>query len=48
MEGATETLRRLFELMPHDLDTVLILDEMYRDTHRFDDLLTLTSCISKL
>ena len=33
VEGATETLRRLFELMPHDLDTVLILDEMYRDTH---------------
>ena len=37
-DGAVETLRKLFELIPDNVDTVAILDELYRSFDRYDEL----------
>lgn len=38
VDGAIETLRTLFELIPDNVDTVAVLDELYRQAHRYDEL----------
>jgi golgin subfamily B member 1 len=37
-DGAVETLRKLFELIPENVDTVAVLDDLYRSFERYDEL----------
>lgn len=37
-DGAVDTLRKLFELIPESVDTVAVLDDLYRSFERYDEL----------
>ncbi len=37
-DGAVETLRKLFELIPENVDTVAVLDDLYQSFERYDEL----------